>query len=145
MMTARGIPPMKPADNVGRRRFSIRWILAAAGIAAFVIVVVWLVFAYVIPDGVADGKADERDGAAAILAAKAAVETRLPDAQSMAFDKVSVVWLGEAPAVCGWVDVDEPQDSFDGPERFVYVDGQVMLEQLDGSDAVKQRWDDACD
>lgn len=52
---------------------------------------------------------------------------------------------GADEAVCGTVDIDEPQDNFDGPERFVYVDGGLTLDEVDGNDVVSARWRDVCE
>jgi hypothetical protein len=145
-MNARGVPPMtSSAMAISKKKASAGTILAVVAVLLFIAVAVWIIAAYALPDEVADAGADKRGGTASIVAAKTAIATRLPDAQSLAYGKVFVLWTAEAPVVCGTVDVEEPQDSFDGPERFVYLDGQVLLEELDGSAAVNQRWADACD
>jgi hypothetical protein len=115
-------------------------VLAAVliGAASFVVA------AHVVPDTAADLNTDRRDGVIAIAAARSAIEGRMLDAQSITFGKVSVVWAGDVPAVCGLVDIVEQQDSFDGAERFVYVDGGLILEEIDGSDTVAQQWRSVC-
>ncbi len=97
-----------------------------------------------------------RDGAAEVgqektadsqdtLGAKAEIEGRNPNAQSITFDHVFDHWTGSIVAVCGRVDIVEDQDSFEGFERFVFADGELTLEEADGSDVVAQKWDDLCD
>lgn len=90
----------------------------------------------------ADTRIDDED---AIVGAKAAVGSRLPEAQAINFGQVFVYWTENIPSVCGQVDIIEDQDSFDGPERFVYSEGVLSLEELDGSDAVAQKWKDLCE
>ncbi len=87
-----------------------------------------------------ENAADDQD----TLAAKAAITARSPMAQSMSYDGVFTHWTGSLVAVCGRVDIIEEEDSFEGPERFVYSDGELTLEEADGSDVVAQKWDDLC-
>ena len=106
--------------------------------------VVWRFFPQAIPnkqDRVWDQRVGEID---AIEAAKAAVSTRTPTAISLTFGAAKVNWVGEKAAVCGTVDIEEAEDSFEGSERFVYVDGQVTLEEADGTDAINRQWDAVC-
>jgi hypothetical protein len=84
------------------------------------------------------------DDAEAIEGARIAVTGRLPEAQSVNFGKLFVHWDGEIPSVCGQVDIVEEQDSFDGAERFVWSQGDLTLEEIDGSDVVDQKWGDLC-
>lgn len=70
---------------------------------------------------------------------------RFPDAERVTFDRVFVHGDGDARAVCGFADVVEPDDGFDGPERFVFQGGQLVLEETEGSDAVSQKWKDVCE
>jgi hypothetical protein len=91
---------------------------------------------------VVDQKADDAD---AIEGARIAVTGRLPEAQAVNFGKVFVHWDGEIPSVCGDVDIVEEQDSFDGAERFVWSQGALTLEEIDGSDGVDQKWRDLCE
>ncbi|WP_296596976.1 hypothetical protein [Phenylobacterium sp.] len=88
---------------------------------------------------------DAADQAAQLAEARSAILTGEPDADSVTLGKVAVDWIGQAPAVCGRVDIEEPQDSLDGEERFVFVDGQLTLESRDGSAAVDAKWRDVCD
>ena len=100
--------------------------------------------AYVLRDAkteVADHKVDDTE---AIEGARIAVTGRLPQAQSVDFGKVFVHWDDEIPSVCGDVDIQEAQDNFDGAERFVWSQGDLTLEEIDGSDAVSQKWSDLC-
>jgi hypothetical protein len=99
----------------------------------------------VLPHARAEIKHDAQDQAEQIDAARTAIVARDPDADAITFGKVSVDWIGEAPAVCGAVDIAEPQDSLDGEERFVFIDGELTLESRDGSAAVQQKWKDVCD
>ncbi|WP_165187691.1 hypothetical protein [Caulobacter soli] len=85
------------------------------------------------------------DDAEAIEGARIAVTGRLPEAQAVNFGKVFVHWDGEIPSVCGEVDIIEEQDSFDGEERFIWSQGALTLEEIDGSDVVDQKWGDLCE
>jgi hypothetical protein len=78
------------------------------------------------------------------MAAKAAIEARNPNAAAIDFDHVFDHWTGDIVAVCGRVNIVEDQDSFEGFERFVYADGELTLEEADGSDAVGRKWNDLC-
>ena len=85
------------------------------------------------------------DNAEAVEGARIAVTGRLPEAQAVNFGKVFVHWDGEIPSVCGEVDIIEEQDSFDGEERFIWSQGALTLEEIDGSDVVDQKWSDLCE
>lgn len=118
----------------------------AGGAVLLAILVMALVFwDDVLPRTRTEIQHDVQDQAEQIEGAHAAIVARDPDADAIAFGKVDIDWIGEAPAVCGTVDIDEPQDSLDGAERFVFIDGEVTLESLDGSAAVEQKWKDVCD
>ena len=82
--------------------------------------------------------------AEAVQGARIAVADRFPEAQGVDFGKTFVHWDGEIPSVCGEVDIVEEQDGFDGPERFVWSQGDLKLEETDGSDALDQSWSDLC-
>jgi hypothetical protein len=84
------------------------------------------------------------DDTEAIEGARIAVTGRLPEAQGVAFGKVFVRWDGEIPSVCGEVDIVEEQDGFDGPERFVWSQGDLALEQIDGGEVLDRKWGDLC-
>ena len=101
--------------------------------------------AYVLKDDRAEATQDAAAGDAAIVAAKAAIDERLPDAQETEYGKVFVHWTDTIPSVCGQVDITEAVDSFDGMERFVFSEGELSLEQTEGTAAVAQKWDDLCD
>ena len=123
-----------------------KWVIAAGAVFAAAILTgggAWLV-----RDAWADERAevahDADAEAQAVIGAKTAVAARMPEAQSITFGKIFVHWDGEMAAVCGDVDVAEPQDSFDGSERFVYSQGGLLLEEVEGSDALTQKWDDVC-
>jgi hypothetical protein len=117
-----------------------------AGLVLLAILVAGLLFwDDVIPHARAEIRHEAQDEAEEIQAARTAVFARDPDADTITFGKVNVDWIGEAPAVCGLVDIDEPQDSLDGEERFVFIDGGLTLESLDGSAAVQQKWKGVCD
>ncbi|MBO9710200.1 MAG: hypothetical protein J7521_18515 [Caulobacter sp.] len=100
---------------------------------------------YVLRDTRAEAVDHAADDAQAIEGARIAVTGRLPDAQAVNFGKVFVHWDGEIPSVCGEVDIVEQQDGFDGLERFVWSQGVLALEEIDGSEAVGQKWSDLCE
>jgi hypothetical protein len=113
-------------------------------VALMVAATAWVLWRYVLPDAEADAAADRQGEAEAIVAAKTAVAARNPDADTLTFGKITVRWQGEDPAVCGEVDIEEEQDSLSGEERFVYLDGDLVLESKDGTAALDQKWDDIC-
>ena len=119
--------------------------LIGAAVGFFALVAAGLAFRFLVPDLSTQARADSADQAGALTAAKAAVETHFPTADSISFGKIAVNWVGQDPAVCGLADVDEEQDSFDGPERFIYFQGQTLIEEVDGSDALDARWKDLCE
>jgi hypothetical protein len=100
---------------------------------------------YVLRDTHAEAMDHTDDDVEAIEGARIAVTGRLPEAQAVNFGKVFVHWDGEIPSVCGEVDIVEEQDNFDGPERFVWSQGALTLEEIDGSDVVDQKWSDLCE
>ena len=117
-----------------------------AGVIALIVLVLGLLFwDDVMPDARAEIRHDAQDEADQIEAARTAIAARESEADTITFGKVAVDWIGQAPAVCGQVDIEEPQDSLGGPERFVFVDGELTLESADGSAAVQQKWQDVCD
>lgn len=99
----------------------------------------------IVPDAKAETAQESAQKAELIDAARIAVQARAPQANAITFGKVFVNWIGADPAVCGEVDIQEDQDSQGGPERFVYLQGQLVLEQYEGSDAVAQKWRDVCE
>lgn len=99
---------------------------------------------YVLRDGEEEVVTDDDQDNELLLAARSAVQARMPDAQSIAFGKMFVHRVGDLPSVCGRVDIQEEQDTFDGEERFIYSEGMVLLEQAEGTDTLDKRWDDLC-
>lgn len=89
--------------------------------------------------------AEKKDSDQDVVAAKAAIASRMADAQQISFGTIYTHWTGDIPAVCGMVDIVEEQDSFDGQERFIYAEGALLLEETDGSDVLGQRWRDLCE
>jgi hypothetical protein len=100
--------------------------------------------AYVLRSGESEAATDQGQDAELVLAAKAALQSRMADAQSVAFGKVFVHRVGDLPSVCGRVDIQQEQDGFDGQERFIYSEGQVLIEEAEGDDVLDRRWDDLC-
>jgi len=101
--------------------------------------------AYVLRDTAAEEAQDGANDQLAIAGAKIAVQNRFPEATAVVFGKVFTHQDGEVVSVCGDVDVQQPQDSFDGPERFVWSDGALVVEEADGTDAVNAKWADVCE
>ena len=99
---------------------------------------------YVLRDTHAEAVDHQADDVEAIEGARIAVTGRLPEAQSVNFGKVFVHWDDEIPSVCGDVDIVEAQDNFDGAERFIWSQGDLTLEEIDGSDVIDQKWGDLC-
>jgi hypothetical protein len=100
--------------------------------------------AYVLRDTQAEEAQDGADDQLAVAGAKIAVQNRFPEATAIVFGKVFTHQDGEVVSVCGDVDVQQAQDNFDGPERFVWSDGALVVEEADGTDAVNARWADVC-
>lgn len=119
--------------------------IIAGGAAAAVLAVVGVgLTAYVMRDADSEETAQTRDDPLQIAGAKIALENRFPKAQ-LTFGQTFVHWDDEVPSVCGRVDVVEPQDSFDGDERYVFSAGALTIEEVDGADAVNQKWSDVCE
>lgn len=87
---------------------------------------------------------DQRQDDELVAAAKMAVETDAPQAQSISFGKVFAHREGSTAAVCGAVDIVQPEDGFDGVERFVYSEGDLRREETDGGDVLTQKWRELC-
>ncbi len=98
---------------------------------------------YVVQDSRAELTGQTRDDPLQVAGAKIAIENRFPEAQ-LNFGNASVHWDGDIPSVCGQVDIVEQQDMFDGPERYVFSEGELTVEEADGTDAVNQKWSDLC-
>lgn len=119
--------------------------LIAGGVAVLVLAGLGAgLAAYVLHDTEVEAVDHRTDDTEALEGARIAVAGRFPEAQSVNFGKVFVHWNGEIPSVCGEVDVVEEQDGFEGPERFVWSQGDLSLEETDGSDALDQTWGDLC-
>jgi hypothetical protein len=119
--------------------------LIAGAVAALVLAALGAgLTAYALRDTHAEAVDRTADDAEAIEGARIAVTGRLPEAQAVDFGKIVVHWDGQIPSVCGEVDIVEEQDGFDGPERFVWSQGDLALEQIDGGDVLDQKWDDLC-
>lgn len=99
---------------------------------------------YVLRDADSEETADNKDDPLQIAGAKIALENRFPDAQ-LTFGQTFVHWNGGEPSVCGRVDIVEKDDSFDGEERYVFSEGGLTIEEVDGTDALEQKWSDVCE
>lgn len=119
--------------------------LAVGGVLLAILVAVLFFWDDILPDAETEARADGRDEAAEIAAAKTAIQARAPEGATFAFGTIKVNWIGTDSAVCGEVNIDEPDDSLDGPERFVFLESGLTLESEDGSDAVAQKWREVCD
>ncbi|PZQ56444.1 MAG: hypothetical protein DI570_20795 [Phenylobacterium zucineum] len=113
-------------------------LLALAGGAALLTRSVWR-------DEASDAAAEQTASREEMAEARAALEDRFPNAAQMAFSGVFAHGEDAGRAVCGSVDIEQPDDGFDGPERFVFVDGGLTVEEADGTDAVTARWKDVCE
>lgn len=100
--------------------------------------------AYVLRETQAPPVDRRTDDAEALEGARIAVTGRFPEAQAVDFGKVFVHWDREIPSVCGEVDIVEEEDGFDGAERFVWSQGDLALEQIDGGEVLDQKWGDLC-
>lgn len=119
--------------------------IIAGGVAAVVLAATGLgLTAYVLRDADTEETADNKDDPLQIAGAKIALENRFPEAQ-LNFGAVFVHWDGEIPSVCGRVDIVEKDDSFDGEERYVFSQGALTIEEVDGTDALDQKWSDVCE
>lgn len=134
-------PPAAPTTAPRALIFGV----AAGAVALAVLVLVLLFWDRVIPDARAEAAADTRDEAAEVEGAKSAVVARASEADAITYGPIRVNWIGEDAAVCGEVAIDEPDDSIEGTERFVFVDGELTLQSQDGDAAVNQKWKDVCD
>ena len=130
--------------NQHMKRSRLLSLIVGLAIALVVGVAAWVLWRYALPDAESDVAADRQGEAEAVVAARAAVVTRKPEADTVTFGKIAVHWQGDDPAVCGEVDIEEEQDSLSGEERFVYLDGGLALESQDGSAQLDKKWDDIC-
>lgn len=121
------------------------YLIIAAGVAVLLLAGLGAgLTTYVLRDAQAEAVDHRTDDAEAIEGARIAIATRFPQAEVVNFGKVFVHWDGEIPSVCGEVDVVEQQDGFEGPERFVWSQGDLSLEEVDGSDVLDRTWGDLC-
>ncbi len=118
--------------------------IIVGGVAAAILAAIGVGLSlYVVQDSRAELAGQAKDDPLQVAGAKIAIENRFPEAQ-LTFGDTRVHWDGDIPSVCGRVDVVEPQDSFDGPERYVFSEGELTVEEADGTDAVNQKWSDLC-
>ncbi len=109
--------------------------LASGGVALVV---------HVLQDGAAQVADNQLQDNELIAAAKTAVEADAPEAQSISFGQVFAHREGAIASVCGAVDITQPDDGFDGAERFIYSEGDLKREEIEGSDVLTQKWQDLC-
>jgi hypothetical protein len=118
--------------------------IIAGGVAAFALAAVGAgLSVYVLRDAGAEESGQAHDDPLQIAGAKIALESHFPEAQ-LTFGEQFVHWDGDLPSVCGRVDIVEQQDSFDGEERYVFSQGALVVEEVDGTDVVNQKWSDVC-
>ncbi len=120
-------------------------ILAAVGAAVILLGTGLGLVAYVFHDAADEAVEDRGDDQLAISGGKIAVQNRFPEATAVVFGQVFTHQDGDVVSVCGQVDIQQEQDSFDGPERFVWSDGALVIEEADGTDAVNAKWADVCE
>lgn len=119
--------------------------IIAGGAAALVLAAVGVgLGVYVLRDAGQEETAQAHDDPLQVAGAKIALESHFPEAQ-LNFGEQFVHWDGDMPSVCGHVDIVEPQDSFDGEERYVFSQGALVVEEVDGADVVNQKWSDVCE
>lgn len=119
--------------------------MIAGGVAAAVLAAVGVgLSVYVLRDASAEETSQAHDDPLQIAGAKIALESHFPEAQ-LNFGEQFVHWDGDLPSVCGHVDIVEQQDSFDGEERYVFSEGALVVEEVDGTDVVNQKWSDVCE
>jgi len=119
--------------------------IIVGGVAAVALAAVGVgLSVYVLRDAGAEETAQTKDDPLQIAGAKIALESRFPEAQ-LTFGPQFVHWDGDIPSVCGHVDIVEPQDSFDDEEHYVFSQGALIVEEVDGADVVNQKWSDVCE
>ena len=96
-------------------------------------------------DEAADVQAERAASDQDMAQARAALADRFPNASAMTSSGVFTHGEDSGRAVCGRVDIEQPDDGFDGPERFVFVDGGLTVEEAEGTAAVEVRWKDVCE
>jgi hypothetical protein len=118
--------------------------IIVGGLAAVVLAAIGIGLSiYVVQDSRDELGGQAKDDPLQVAGAKIAIENRFPEAQ-LTFGDAKVHWDGDIPSVCGKVDIVQPQDMFDGPERYAFSDGELTVEEADGTDAVDQKWSDVC-
>jgi hypothetical protein len=132
-----------PAPKTSREALFLG--LAVGGVLLAILVAALFFWDDLLPDAESEAQDDRRDESAEIAAAKTAIQVRAPESAQITFGKIKVNWIGTDSAVCGEVNIDEPDDSLDGPERFVFLERGLTLESEDGSDAVAEKWREVCD
>lgn len=118
--------------------------IAAAAIAVLALVGGGALLIHARDDRAAEAADDHLRDEELVTAAKTAVEADAPEAQSVSFGEVFAHREGSVVAVCGAVDIVQPDDGFDGLERFVYAQGDLKREETDGADTLSQRWRELC-
>lgn len=120
----------------------------ALGLAAAIVaiaVTAWLVWSVFLPEAASERHDQDIASREMVQAAALAIRDRFPNAQSTTFVSVVTHGVGGSLAVCGTVDIEDANNAFQGPERFVYAGDELTLEEADGSPVVEQRWRDVCE
>lgn len=118
--------------------------IIAGGVAAVALAAVGAgLTVYVLRDADVEETDQHQDDPLQMAGAKIALESRFPQAQ-LTFGQTFVHWDGDLPSVCGRVDIVEEQDSFDGEERYVFSQGALTIEEVDGTETLEQKWSDVC-
>lgn len=120
-------------------------LIAAAVATALLGGVIAVIVLAILPDEKADMAMDAQQEKAALMSARMAIQQRRPMAASITYGKTKVLLLGDAPVVCGEVDVQEPDDGMDGMARFTWVEDRLIMEEMDGTDALANSWRELCD
>jgi hypothetical protein len=119
--------------------------IIAGGVAAVALAAVGAgLTVYVLRDADVEETDQHQDDPLQMAGAKIALESRFPQAQ-LTFGQTFVHWDGDLPSVCGRVDIVEEQDSFDGEERYVFSQGALTIEEVDGTETLEQKWSDVCE
>lgn len=116
--------------------------MTGAVIALFGVVglATWLI----LPAAMTEAHAKSIEETAVTEQARKAVRAQFPLAEGVTFRQIYVNWVGEISVVCGHADIAHGQGITDGTERFTFIEGSLMIDELEGSEAVAQKWQDVC-
>ncbi|RYG57716.1 MAG: hypothetical protein EON56_01815 [Alphaproteobacteria bacterium] len=142
METLLVVPAWAPGSPE-RRRLRDTAIVIGFAMAALALLI-WACLRFIVPLERLELQARSEREHAALLSAAHAILHRWPVAV-IRYGSVFTHEDGTRLAVCGRVDVQQRREAYSGMERFTYLDGQLIIEEVDGAAAVTQAWSEICE